>query len=273
MLRVGFASVLPLVLCIALAAAPNSPALAAESAAPSYPELFVDDVQHVLSAPARWDKDDWHTLGWASLAVVGTAVVLDDHVRTVMRDHNDGSNQFMLQVERFGSEYAWGVLGGFYLAGSLGNDDKAVAVAQDGLTASFIASGLVTPALKYAAGRSRPNDNGGTDDTFTFKPFSGAASFPSGHTTEAFALASVISAHYEEESWVKYFTFGIAGLVGLARSYHGGHYSSDVVAGAMIGTLVGQSVVAHNKPQRGHKIMLLPETSAGVIGLRLVGDF
>ena len=90
---------------------------------PSYPTLFVDDVQYVLSSPARWDEDDWHTLGWASLAVVGTAVVFDDHVRTVMRDHNDGNNQFMLQVERLGSEYAWGVVGGFYLVGTLASDN------------------------------------------------------------------------------------------------------------------------------------------------------
>ena len=273
MVNLRFVSASCLFLSIFLVVALSNTALAEESAAPSYPELFVDDVQHVLSAPARWDKDDWHTLGWASLAVVGTAVVFDDHLRSVMREHNDGNNQFMLQVERFGSEYAWGVLGGFYLAGSLSDDSRAVAVAQDGLTASFIASGLVTPALKYAAGRSRPNDNGGTDDTFTFKPFSGAASFPSGHTTEAFALAAVISAHYEEESWVKYFTFGVAGMVGLARSYHGGHYASDIVAGAMIGTLVGQSVVAHNQPQRGRKTLIIPETTAGIIGLRLVGNF
>lgn len=244
---------------------------AAAADTPSYPALFVDDVQYVLSAPARWDKDDWRTLGWASLTVVGTAVVLDDHVRTVMREHNDGNNQFMLQIERLGSEYAWGVLGGFYLAGSLTDDQRSVSVAQDGLTASFIASGLITPAIKFTAGRSRPNDNGGTDNTFTFKPFSGAASFPSGHTTEAFALASVISAHYDESPWVGWASYTLAGLVGLARSYHGGHYASDVVAGAMIGTLVGKTVVAHNQPQRGGQTLVLPLAGEGLIGVQLVG--
>lgn len=273
MLKKCFASFFKFHLYLALAAILSGAALAEESSPPSFPELFVDDVQHVLSAPSRWQKQEWKNLGWASLAVVGTAAVFDDHVRTVMRDHNDPDNQFMLQIERFGSEYAWGVLGGFYLAGTLTNDEKSIAVAEDSLTASFIASGLITPAIKYAAGRSRPNDNGGTDGTFTFKPFSGAASFPSGHTTEAFALASVISAHYEEETWVKYLTFGIASMVGLARSYHGAHYASDVVAGAIIGTVVGQSVVTHNRPKRGRKIMILPETSQGIIGLHLAGDF
>jgi len=247
------------------------PAAAADT--PSYPSLFVDDVQYVLSAPVRWDKNDWHMLGWGSLAVVGTAVVFDDHVRTVMRDHNDGNNQFMLQVERLGSEYAWGVLGGFYLAGSLTDEQRAISVAQDGLTASFIASGVITPAIKFAAGRSRPNDNGGTDNTFTFKPFSGAASFPSGHTTEAFALASVISAHYETSPWVGWTSYTLASLVGLARTYHGGHYTSDVVAGAMIGTLVGKAVVAHNRPQRAGAVLVYPEADGDLIGVRLAGNF
>lgn len=270
MVTPGFAACL---LVCAVAIMPGATVYAADATtSPSYPELFVDDVQHVLSAPSRWEKTEWQTLGWASLAVVGTAVLVDDPLRKEMRKQ-DQNNSFMNNIERFGSEYAWGVLGGFYLAGTLADDNKAMAVAQDGLTASFIASGLITPAIKYTAGRSRPNDNGGTDDTFTFKPFSGAASFPSGHTTEAFALASVISAHYDEEVWVKYTTFGIAGLVGLARSYHGGHYASDIVAGAMIGTLVGQSVVARNKSRRAGKTVLLPEAGADFIGLRLAGIF
>ncbi len=270
MVRLNIASCL--LVCF-LGAAPSGAACAADYPPPSYPELFVDDVQHVITAPSRWQKQEWQNLGWASLAVVGTAIVVDGPLRDEMRRRNNPDNVFMNDIERFGSEYAWGVLGGFYLAGTLADDNKAIAVAQDGLSASFIASGLVTPAIKFATGRSRPNDNGGNDANFTFTPFSGAASFPSGHTTEAFALASVISAHYEDETWVQYSTFGIAGLVGLARSYHGGHYASDIVAGAMIGTLVGHSVVAYNTPQRAGKMVLLPAAGADWVGLRLAGSF
>lgn len=235
----------------------------------SYPELLLDDVKHVVTSPARWDETEWRQAGWASLAVVGTALVVDRPLRDEMRRPH-GDNAALTQIERFGAQYAIGVVGGFYLVGALADDENSRQVAQDALAASLIASGIVTPAIKLVAGRSRPRDDAGV---YHFKPFSNAnSSFPSGHTTEAFALASVISSHYDE-TWVTYASYSIAGLVGLARSYHQAHFASDVVAGAMIGTWVGKSVVAHNATLRSHKVVLLPEISGGLIGVRIVGSF
>jgi membrane-associated phospholipid phosphatase len=235
----------------------------------SYPELVVDDVKYVVTAPARWDEADWHEAGWASLAVVGTALAIDRPLRDEMLRHS-GNNSAVTQVERFGNQYAAGVVGGFYLVGALADDPTSLQVAQDGLTASLIASGIITPAIKLVAGRSRPRDNNGI---YHFKPFSnGNSSFPSGHTTEAFALASVIANHYDE-TWVTCTSYTIAGLVGLARSYHQAHFASDIVAGAMIGTLVGKSVVAHNAALRSDKVVLLPELAPGLIGIRIAGRF
>ena len=235
----------------------------------SYPEIVIDDVKHVVTAPARWDEADWRKAGWASLVVVGTALVIDRPLRDEMRRHS-GDNSFLTQVERFGKPYAVGVVGGFYLAGTLADDKTSMQVAQDALTASLIASGIVTPAFKLVAGRSRPRDNAGA---FNFKPFSNInSSFPSGHATEAFALASVISDHYDE-TWVTCTSYSIAGLVGLARIYHQAHFASDVVAGAMIGTLVGKSVVSYNNGLRSAKVALLPELAPGLIGVRIAGSF
>jgi membrane-associated phospholipid phosphatase len=184
--------------------------------------------------------------------------------------HHTGDNTFLTQVERFGVQYAAGVVGGFYLVGTLTDDENARQVAQDSITASLIASGIITPAIKLVAGRSRPRDEAGV---YHFKPFSnGNSSFPSGHTTEAFAVASVIANHYDE-TWVTCTSYSIASLVGFARIYHRAHFASDVVAGAMIGTLVGKSVVAHNAELRKGKLVLLPDFSQGLIGIQLVGRF
>jgi PAP2 superfamily len=235
----------------------------------SYPEVVLDDVRHVVTSPARWDETDWHNAGWASLAVVGTALAIDRPLRDEMLRHG-GNSSFVTQVERFGAQYAPGVVGGFYIVGVLTDDETSMQVAQDGLAASLIASGIITPAIKLVAGRSRPRDNNGI---YYFKPFSnGNSSFPSGHTTEAFALASVIANHYDE-TWVTCTSYSIAGLVGLARTYHQAHFASDVLAGAMIGTLVGKSVVAHNAALRSNRLVLLPELAPGLIGVRLAGNF
>jgi hypothetical protein len=251
----------------------NGAAHADGTAPPSYPEILVDDVKHVLTAPARWEQRDWRNLGLATFSVIGVAVIADRPVSDEMRRHAPNNNGFMRGVERFGAEYSLAVLGGFYLAGAAGNNDNAVAVAQDGLAASIIASGIITPTIKFITGRARPRENAGTA---TFHPFStnysSNSSFPSGHTTQAFALASVIANHYDE-TWVSYSSYTVAGLVGVARSYHGAHFASDVLAGALIGTLVGKSVVAHNKSLRSGKVAVLPEIAPGLIGVRLTSRF
>lgn len=239
----------------------------------SYPSILLDDAKHVLTAPARWQKPEWQYLGLAAVGVIGVAAIADGPVRDEMARHAPNDNRFMRNIERFGAQYSVGVLGGFYLAGAIGDNETATAVAQDGLAASIIASGIITPAIKFVTGRARPRENLGVAHFHPFSlGYSSNSSFPSGHTTEAFALASVISSHYEER-WVSCASYSVAGLVGVARSYHGAHFASDILAGALIGTLVGKSVVAHNKSLRPGKMVLLPEITTDSIGVRLTSNF
>jgi membrane-associated phospholipid phosphatase len=249
----------------------NITAQAADST-PAYPEILVDDVKHVLTAPMRWQDQEWQNLGLAAISVIGAAAIADRPIRDEMRRHAPNNNEFILKAERFGAEYAALTIGGFYLAGASGNETSAE-VAQDGLASSIIASGMITPAIKFITGRARPRENAGIAN---FRPFSvgysSNSSFPSGHTTEAFALASVIANHYEE-TWVTCASYSMAGLAGVARSYHDAHFASDALAGAMIGTLVGKSVVVHNKLLRSRKMVLLPEIAPGLAGVRMVSVF
>lgn len=244
----------------------------AAGAEPSYPEIVADDVEYVLTAPSRWQEKEWQDFGLAALGVVGVAAIIDRPVQDEMRRHAPNDNGFILTVERFGAEYSVGVLGAFFLAGVMGNE-TAAAVTLDGLSASLIASGIITPTIKTIVGRARPRENAGTA---TFQPlnvgYSFNSSFPSGHTTEAFALASVIANHYEE-TWITGASYLVAGLVGAARSYHDAHFASDILAGALIGTLVGKSVVAHNKQMRSGQVTMLPEIAPGFVGVRLDKKF
>jgi len=136
----------------------------------------------------------------------------------------------------------------------------------DGLAASLLASGIITPALKFTIGRARPDAEQGAH---SFSPFQGSASLPSGHATQAFAVASVIAGHYRSW-WVWTVAYGTAGLVGFSRVYHDVHWTSDVLAGAFIGTAVGWSVVKLNRgeaPREG-----TPRISvAPVVGRRAYG--
>lgn len=236
----------------ALAAHPTP---AATATATGLGQLLMQDARHVLRSPIRWDQGTWQDIGLIGLAVVGTAAVLDRPLQNAVQRHRNRTSDKVTRVfEPFGAEYSLAVLGGFYLAGVITDDRKANAVAQDGLAASLIASGLITPVLKLTVGRSRPAQDEGTH---RFRPFGGNASFPSGHVTQAFAVASVIAAHYEP-LWIKTTAYGVASLVGYSRVYHNAHFASDVLAGAAIGLLVGTSLVAFNERLRGSHVSLVP---------------
>jgi len=213
-----------------------------------YANLLADDTRAILTAPLRWDRRDWLLAGGlTSLVIASTAS--DGMIREESQENiTPQLHTFTKNAQRFGAEGSWLVLGAFETYGYIAKDTKAKAVAMDGLTASVVSAGIITPLMKFAVGRVRPN---ASDRTFDFKPFSGNYSFPSGHTTQAFAVASVIAAHYDQW-WVQGLSYGLAGVVGYSRVEQNSHYASDVVAAAFIGTAVGRTIVKrHNKLKEG----------------------
>jgi membrane-associated phospholipid phosphatase len=123
-----------------------------------------------------------------------------------------------------------------------------------GTEAVVLATGI-TGLLKGLAGRARPYVSADTNPRdFRFgRGFSGEdrASFPSGHTTVAFAAASSVTSEAQRiwpgHTWiVAPVMYGGATLVGLSRMYHNLHWASDVVLGAGIGTFSGIKVVRYS---------------------------
>ena len=99
---------------------------------------------------------------------------------------------------------------------------------------TFLLSGAAAGVLKFATGRKRPYQS---DNPFDFKPGRGDSSFPSGHTTEAFAAATVFSEQYPKW-YVVIPAYTAASAVGFSRLYANQHWTSDVVAAAMLGTAI-----------------------------------
>jgi membrane-associated phospholipid phosphatase len=216
----------------------------------AYVGLVWDDIKATFTAPADWDTRDWLIAGGV-VASVGTVAVFDEDIqRAVQRNRNQTVDDIFKGVQGFGSQYVPGVIGAFYLGGIVFDNPEAKAVALDATSASIIAAGLALYPLKYTVGRARPGDNLGA---YHFKPFSGSDSFPSGHTTEAFALATVIAEHYHS-IWVDLGCYGIASAVGYARLDLNYHWASDVLAGAALGTFVGHVVVHVNHNRWGIEV-------------------
>lgn len=149
------------------------------------------------------------------------------------------------------------ITGGMYAYGRLADRPD---LSESGLHSSqaIVVATALTVATKSVAGRARPSSAPDDPNDFEFlRGFRGDAyqSFPSAHTTAAFATAAALTAeaaHHRPEARLAtgIILFSTATLVGASRLYHDVHWASDVVAGAAIGTLAGWKVVqfAHQHP-------------------------
>lgn len=91
----------------------------------------------------------------------------------------------------------------------------------------------VTSGLKYTVNRTRPYTEYPNDIIQRGKT-EGPYSFPSGHTTAAFATATAVSLSYKKW-YVTVPAYAYAGLVGYSRMRLGMHYGTDVLGGMLIG--------------------------------------
>ena len=71
----------------------------------------------------------------------------------------------------------------------------------------------------------------------------GNGSFPSGHSMEAFAVATIIARQYRNHRWVPYAAYGLAALVGFSRLPLNVHFLSDVAMGGAIGYSISRFTV------------------------------
>ena len=152
---------------------------------------------------------------------------------------------------------------GMFTAGRISKHTRFRAVTYDWLDASMM-NAVYFQSLKFIVGRERPNG-------------SNNQSFPSGHTSNAFALATVTERHYGWKVGVP--AYLLAGAVGAARMKEDAHYFSDVVAGATLGYIIGRTVVrVNNRPlaaeaPRGVSLNIAPIVARRSRGLQMSLSF
>jgi membrane-associated phospholipid phosphatase len=212
-----------------------------------YAKLLWDDTKETATGPLYWDADEWRNFALITGGLAITVAFLDKPIRDAAQSNRSSSaDNFFHDIEKFGTKtYALPVLIGFYAVGVGMDDYNAKTVALDGFSASVI-SGVVTSVFKGVSGRARPNTGLGPHH---WNPGGGDQSFPSGHATGAFSVAAAIAAHYDN-AWVATTAYTIASLVGVARIEQDAHWTSDVIAGGLIGGLIGHHLVEFNRTWR-----------------------
>lgn len=105
-------------------------------------------------------------------------------------------------------------------------------------------TGIVQGVLKVTTQRERPAQPDGLlrIDDARGKFWAGGASFPSGHATSAWALASLFASRYPDKPVVRYGAYGLAAAISASRLTGRQHFPSDVVVGSVFGYLIGRYV-------------------------------
>jgi len=143
------------------------------------------------------------------------------------------------------------------------------------LMESLITSATWTASLKWVTGRQRPRESDsdvsdweGPDVLDEDSGGQKFRSFPSGHTTGIFAVATILSHQYPTHGIVPVLSYGTAAAMGYARMQVGAHWLSDVVVGGLIGYGCARQVIAAHKQPAGDE-----ESRNLSIGLDLAGGY
>jgi membrane-associated phospholipid phosphatase len=202
-------------------------------------DTTLEDTKLYFTSPLRWDAEDWMFFGGA-LVAIGAAHSYDERVR----DHFATGSKAMLN----GGEDK----------NSLRDAAPTVAlVAGTGLYAAFIDdrdgyretwslieagafSVATAEALGYAIGRERPDATASPNEWGK-----GGDSFPSLHTTVAFAVGTVFAESGNDEyRWIRRIIgYGVASATAYVRTSENVHWLSDSVAGAALGIATARFVL------------------------------
>ena len=182
------------------------------------------------------------------LAVAGVTAGLiyaDPHIMPYFRSHsknidklNDGFDPMITTSEVIALPTL--LLGASYIR----HDEYQRSTALMGALA-YGDSVTVNLVIKAITRRQRPSDvPTGAHYTGTFfnggkSPLKGS-SFPSGHATAAFSVATVVSYRYRNHKWVPFAAYGLATAIGLSRIATEAHFPSDVFLGSAIGYAVAR---------------------------------
>ena len=229
------------------------------------------DIAYTATSPSRWDRADWIMAG--SIAVgTGFFIGLDEEIRDVFEDNRSSTtDDFANLFEPFGNGLVTiPALAAFYVFGHYDENDKAKRTALIA-TESFLVTGLYTTVIKVSMGRHRPSTG---DSSTSFDGFTtDHKSFPSGHTSTAFAIATVIANKYEETPYIKPISYGIASLTGLSRINDEKHWASDVFFGAALGYFTSKTILRLHNNKKGQHFTIYPRADSRGGGIMLSKNF
>lgn len=221
----------------------------------SYFVLLGSDIKQEFTKPFHMTRRDWEKFG--KFAIVATALGFADEPiqrnALQLRTRSTAVRTVGKHITNFGGAYEAYTLAAFGVYGIIFKSERVKTTTL--LATQAAITGFLTEAVvKTFAGRTRPNYYSSTTEAEpsfkgpfakTGKDASGKrsnSSFPSGHTTAAFAAATVFAVEYRNKPAIPIAAYTIASLVGISRITENKHWATDVFTGAALGYLTGRQV-------------------------------
>jgi len=228
---------------------------------PVYWKLLAHDFKQQVTSPFYAKPRLWYRTA-AVVAATGAILLLDVPISKNAVEWRKNSSAMVNTskfVTNFGGTYEVYTLAALGVYGWAFKNEK-IKTTTLLATQAYITSFAIFEAAKWVTGRQRPyyynpetNSNSPTwhgpfyqykKDAYGNKPNSYSyTSFPSGHTTLAFAAATVYAMEYSDRPLVKILSYSAASVIGLSRITENKHWASDVFIGGILGHLIGRQVV------------------------------
>lgn len=206
---------------------------------------FGHETWKFINAPGKWHGGDWLKAGLVGGGTVLIMETVDKPIRNFVLDHQRYSKSAPIVFGRmWGEIYSPVVFFGGYGVYSLLADDIGTRKIAYEIGQASIYAGIINYVLKVAIGRARPYTNEGPT---SFHPFSSLfnadnQSNPSGHSTVAFVISTVLSRN-TKPVWLKVLAYLPAALTLVSRVYQDQHWTSDDFLGAAFGYFIATWVV------------------------------
>ena len=197
----------------------------------------LEDTKLYVTAPLRWDSQDWLYFGGA-LTAIGAAHGFDSRVRTHFVDPTQALNGEDKNSARDALPAAALVVGTGLYAAMI--DDRDGYRETGSLLEAGVFSAATSEVLTLAAGRERPD---ATTSPNMWRQ--GGDSFPSVHVSAAFAIGTVFAESGNDEyRWIRRILgYGVAAGTAYVRVHENVHWLSDTVAGSALGIATARFVL------------------------------
>ncbi len=224
--------------------------------------IFISDFNDALkvsadfyTSPLQYDSKDWITFS-SVVGLTALSTLADKEVKNYSQNNQSKFvNNFFNIDKYYRLDYAIGSMVLLYGYGLITDDNNTRKLAVKLAEATALASSI-TLVSKITIGRARPFLDKDIYYTNAFTIKDDYNSFPSEHTTLAFAYSTVMANEVDNVFW-KIGWYSLAGLVGYARIYHNQHWFSDVLMGAAIGYFSGEFVSNQNSTEKEETLIKL----------------